>query len=126
MKTLRNVVAALLFCTLAATTSAQAKGHRQAPVVTAQSAADANHRLQLIEQSLIDDGFSLSNVEERPIYYLAAPAAPYAWGHLVYTYVRPVPGHFNMIQSVEVSAQVQTTATGYSFPQITIHELFSQ
>ncbi len=126
MKTLRNVVAALFFCTLAVSATAQAKGHRQAAVVTAQTAADANHRLALIEQSLIDDGFALSDVQEQPIYYLAAPAAPYAWGHLVYTYVRPVPGHFNFIQRVEVSAEVQTTADGYSFPRITIRDLLSQ
>jgi hypothetical protein len=125
MKTLRNVVAALLFCTLAVNTSAQAKGHA-APVVTAQTAADANHRLQLIEQSLIDDGYALADVQEQPIYYLAAPAAPYSWGHLVYIYSRPVPGHFNLIQRVEVSAEVQTTATGYSFPKITIRDLLSQ
>ena len=124
MKTFRNIAAALFF--FAAPVALSATAHAKGCNLTAQTAADASHRLQLIEKSLTDEGFTLDGVREQPIYYFAAPQAPYAWGHLVYTYVRPVPGHFNMIQSVEVSAQVQTTATGYSFPKITIHDLLSQ
>ncbi|HRI49175.1 MAG TPA: hypothetical protein PLW65_03260 [Pseudomonadota bacterium] len=125
MKTLRNVVAALLFCSLSVSATAQAKRHHQAPVaVTALTAADTNHRLQLIEQSLLDDGFVLADTQEQPIYYLLAPAAPYAWGSLVYTYVRTVPGRAN--QRVEVSAEVQNTTDGYNFPHITIRDLPAQ
>ena len=125
MKTLRNVVAALLFCSLSVSATAQAKRHHQAPVaVTALTAADTNHRLQLIEQSLLDDGFVLADTQEQPIYYLLAPAAPYAWGNLVYTYVRTVPGRAN--QRVEVSAEVQNTTDGYNFPHITIRDLPAQ
>ena len=123
MKTLRNVVATLLFCTLAVTATAEAKRHHQAAPVTAQLAADTNHRLQLIEQSLLDEGFVLAETQEQPIYYLLAPVAPYAWGQLVYTYVRAVPGHASRVQRVEVSAEVTTTTDGYSFPHITIRDL---
>ncbi len=124
MKTFRNIAAALFFfaAPIALSAPAQAKGCH----MTAQNAADANHRLQLIEKSLIDEGFALADVQEQPVYYFAAPQAPYAWGHLVYTFVRPVPGHFNMIRRVEVSAEVQSLADGYSFPQITIREILSQ
>jgi hypothetical protein len=123
MKTLRNLVATILFCTLAVSATAEAKRHHQAAPVTAQLAADTNHRLQLIEQSLLDDGFALAEVQEQPIYYLLAPVAPYAWGHLVYSYVRTVPGPTGQVQRVEVSAEVTTTTDGYSFPHITIRDL---
>ena len=124
MKTFRHIAAALFFfaAPLALTPAAHAGGCQQ----TAQTAADASHRLQLIEKSLTDEGFTLDGVQEQPIYYFAAPQAPYAWGHLVYTFVRPVPGHFNMVQRIEVAAEVQSLADGYSFPQITIRELLSQ
>jgi hypothetical protein len=124
MKTFRNIAAVLFF--FAAPLALSAPAHAKGCHLTAQNAADANHRLKLIEKSLIDEGFALANVQEQPIYYFAAPQAPYAWGHLVYTFVRPVPGHFNMIQSVEVSAEVQSRTDGYGFPQITIRELLSQ
>ncbi len=124
MKTFRNIVAFLCFFALAL--SAATPAHAKCRPLTAQNAADQNHRLQLIEKSLIDEGFALLNVQEQPVYYFAAPQAPYAWGHLVYTYVRPVPGHFNLVQRIEVAAEVQSLADGYSFPQITIRELLSQ
>jgi hypothetical protein len=125
MKAFRNVASALiLFAATATGTAAVAKTHQT--VVTAQSAADANRRMQLIEQSLTEEGYKLSNVSEQAIPYFVQPQAPYDWGQLVYTYTRIVPGHFQMVERVEVTAQVTTTADGYTFPQITIHELLSQ
>lgn len=123
MKTFRNIAAALFFfaAPMALSTTAHAKGCN----LTAQTAADASHRLQLIEKSLTDEGFTLDGVQEQPIYYFAAPQAPYAWGHLVYTFVRPVR-HSHQVQRVEVSAEVQSLADGFSFPQITIRELPAQ
>ena len=55
-----------------------------------------------------------------------APQLPYSWGNLVYTYTRIVPGHFNLVHRVEVTTEVVTTADGFSFPHISIHELLSQ
>ena len=125
MKAFRNVASALiLFAATATGTAAVAKTHHA--VVTAQSAADANRRMQLIEQSLTEEGYTLANVSEQAIPYLTAPQAPYDWGQLVYTYTRIVPGHFQMVDRVEVTARVTSTADGYVFPQISIHELLSQ
>ena len=125
MKTLRHIAAALFFFSLAVPAVATAKGHRTVQQ-TAQTAADQNHRLQLIEQSLLDDGYKLADVSEQPINYFAAPQAPYNWGNLVYTYTRIVPGHFNLVHRVEVTTEVVSTTDGFSFPRITIHELLSQ
>ena len=55
-----------------------------------------------------------------------APEAPYLWGTLVYTYTRIVPGHFAMVERVEVSSEVTSTGDGFIFPKITSHELLSQ
>lgn len=123
MKTFRNIAAALFF--FAAPIALSATAHAKGCNLTAQTAADASHRLQLIEKSLTDEGFTLDGVQEQPIYYFAAPQAPYAWGHLVYTFVRPVR-HSHQVQRVEVSAEVQSLADGFSFPQITIRELPAQ
>ncbi|HRI49313.1 MAG TPA: hypothetical protein PLW65_03955 [Pseudomonadota bacterium] len=123
MKTFRNIAAALFF--FAAPVALSATAHAKGCNLTAQTAADASHRLQLIEKSLTDEGFTLDGVQEQPIYYFAAPQAPYAWGHLVYTFVRPVR-HSHQVQRVEVSAEVQSLADGFSFPQITIRELPAQ
>ena len=125
MKTLRHIAAALFFFALVTPAVATAKNHRNVQM-TAQTAADANHRLQLIEQSLVDDGYKLADVSEQQIYYIAAPQAPFNWGNLVYTYTRPVPGHFQIVQRVEVTTEVVSTADGFSFPRITIHEVLSQ
>ena len=126
MKNFRMIAAALLFSTLTVSTVASAKGHHGPTYMTAQNAADANHRLQLIEQSLLDDGYKLADVSEQQINYIAAPQAPYNWGNLVYTYTRIVPGHFNLVHRVEVTTEVVSTTDGFSFPRITIHELLSQ
>ena len=122
MKTFRNIAAVLFF--FAAPLALSATAHAKGCHLTAQTAADASHRLNLIEKSLTDEGFALSDVQEQPIYYFAAPQAPYAWGHLVYTFVRSVRGH--QVQRVEVSAEVQSLTDGFSFPQITIRELPAQ
>ena len=125
MKTLRHIAAALLLCSLTIPAVATAKHHRT-PTLTAQSAADDNHRLQLIEQSLLDDGYKLAEVSENQFKYFTTPAAPYNWGSLTYTYTKIVPGHFNMVQRVEVTTDVTTTAEGFSFPTISIHEILAQ
>ena len=125
MKTLRHIAAALLLCSLTIPAVATAKHHRT-PTLTAQSAADDNHRLQLIEQSLLDDGYKLAEVSENQFKYFTTPAAPYNWGSLTYTYTKIVPGHFNMVQRVEVTTEVTTTTDGFSFPTIAIREILSQ
>lgn len=124
MKTFRNIAAVLFF--FAAPMALSATAHAKGCHLTAQTAADASHRLNLIEKSLTDEGFALADVQEQPIYYFAAPQAPYAWGHLVYTFVRPVRGRASQVQRVEVSAEVQSLTDGFSFPQITIRELPAQ
>ena len=125
MKTFRHIAAALLFCSLAIPAVATAKHHRNTPV-TARTAADDNHRLQLIEQSLTDDGYQLADVSEEQIKYFAPQVAPYNWGHITYTYTRIVPGRFNIVDRVEVTTDVTTTVSGFSFPTISIHEVLSQ
>ena len=125
MNSLRHIAAALLFFSLAIPAIATAKHHRNTPV-TARTAADDNHRLQLIEQSLTDEGYKLADVSEEQIKYFAPQIAPYNWGHITYTYTRITPGHFNFVERVEVTTDITTTADGFSFPNITIHEVLSQ
>ena len=126
MKNFRMIAAALLFSTLTVSTVASAKGHHSPTYMTAQNAADANHRLQLIAQSLVDEGYALAGVQEQPIYYFLAPQAPYSWGHIVYTYSRPAAGHRGLTERVEISTDVTATTDGYQFPQISIRELPAQ
>ncbi len=127
MKTFRMIAAAALVSALTFTATADAKRHHTTTTqMTAQGAADANHRLQLIAQSLVDDGYTLSGTQEQPIYYFIAPQAPYSWGHLVYTYSRPVAGNAVLIERVEISADVNATADGYQFPSISIREIPAQ
>lgn len=129
MKTFRMIAAALLFSTLTVSATAQAKHHHGTTTtanLTAQGAADANHRLKLIAQSLTDEGYTLAGVQEQPIYYFLAPQAPYSWGHLVYTYSRPVMGNAVLLDRVEISTDVTVTTDGYLFPQISIREIPAQ
>lgn len=116
MKTLR-IAAALLVTFVLATAAAPASAAPRRS--TAHLAADKSVRVHSIQQSLIEEGYKLSSVQEQPIYYFVAPKAPYIWGSLVYTYTRTSD---EGSETVELTVQVQYATDGYNFPEITIRE----
>ena len=115
MKTLRLIAAALFVFVLATAATADAR-RMMAP----QAAANKSHRVASVKDSLVDEGYTLTNVEEKPVYYFAAPKAPYLWGTLVYTYSRT--GVNGGADQVELTVSVQYTENGYAFPVLNLNE----
>ena len=118
MKTLRLIAAALFVFVLATTATAEAR--RSTP----QAAANKSHRVDSLKDSLVADGYTLTNVQENPVYYFVAPKAPYLWGTIVYTFSRT--GLNGGSDQVELTVTVQYTETGYAFPVINLHEQIAE
>lgn len=115
MTTLRTVAAMIFALVLATSATALADS---AP----QLAADGNHRVEAIQQSLVAEGFALQDVQAQPIYYIRAPRGTYDWGTLVYTFTRAPGGIVPQAEQVTVTVQVKNSPTGFTFPQINISE----
>lgn len=119
MKSLCHIVALLLAFSLAHSPKAFARH------VAPRAAAEKSSRVNSLKQSLLDEGYTLRDVEEQPIYYIATPTAPYNWGNLLYKYARHIPGQPGASEEVQVLLSVRYTADGYAFPEITVRELLA-
>lgn len=120
MKTVRFVrIAAILIALLALTSQAFAtpRGYD-----SPRAAAEGTRRVAQFTHDLLDDGYARKSVQEQPIYYFVAPPAPYLWGHIVFTYSRPVDALGVHVEYVEITVAVRYTDDGFKVASMSTRE----
>lgn len=122
MKTLRHVAAFVFASLLACSVTALADNHLLAP----QAAVETNAMVQLVQNNLLSEGYTLETVDEEAQAYIVRPRAPFVWGHLVYTYSRP--GHSLMLprEKVELVLKLQYLTSGVAVPELSVRHLLAE
>lgn len=123
MKTVRFVrIVAALIALLALTSQALAtpRGYD-----SPRAAAEGTRRVAQFAHDLLDDGYARKSVQEQPIYYFAPPQAPYLWGHIVFTYSRPVDALGVHVDYVEITVAIRYTDDGFKVASMSTREYTS-